>query len=117
VKTLVIGIVPDQIAAARLMMAAGEDLVVCRLGGDEFMVLVPGANEQQGQELMDDIRNKLTESNREDGYKYARSLSYGVVMVEADSGEHSSGELLGLADERMYAYKRAHKVQRRDLTN
>jgi hypothetical protein len=43
---------------------------------------------------------------------YNRSISFGVVDVGADNTLDKS-DILTLADDRMYEYKKAHKKERR----
>ena len=91
--------------------------VVCRLGGDEFMVLLKERDNKgrDTQQVLEDLRTKLVNSSvkNEDGsIKYNRSVSYGIVSIPGE-GEMNASEMLALADERMYEYKKAHKKERR----
>ncbi|MDR3305267.1 MAG: diguanylate cyclase [Clostridiales Family XIII bacterium] len=91
--------------------------VVCRLGGDEFMVLLQ-ERDKRGRgmpELLEGLRNKLIDSSTkgENGeILYNRSLSFGIVDVGKDN-VLPANEILSMADERMYEYKKAHKKERR----
>jgi diguanylate cyclase (GGDEF)-like protein len=87
-------------------------IVVCRLGGDEFMLLLEGWAQERAQARCERLRTLLTERNEGRGTPYYRSMSYGVIGVLPDNAMTPS-ELLALADERMYDYKRAHKMDRR----
>jgi diguanylate cyclase (GGDEF)-like protein len=89
---------------------------VCRLGGDEFMLLNKDYTLEEGESHMEELRNELVaeEYVSEDGkITYKRSLSYGVVEVTPDNLIPPS-DLLSTADEKMYEYKKAHKAERRD---
>jgi diguanylate cyclase (GGDEF)-like protein len=85
--------------------------IICRLGGDEFMLLEQNCSMSDAEARMEDLRASLIRYNDEPGAFYNHSLSYGVVEVTFDSTLPAS-ELLSIADEKMYAYKRAHRAQR-----
>ncbi|MDR1329760.1 MAG: diguanylate cyclase [Oscillospiraceae bacterium] len=87
------------------------DIVICRLGGDEFMLLAEGWDELRAQSHLESLRVRLLKRNDEPDARYFHSMSYGVVAV-TDSNELSPSELLAEADEKMYAYKREHKLAR-----
>ncbi|MDR0441563.1 MAG: GGDEF domain-containing protein [Candidatus Accumulibacter sp.] len=101
---------------ANLLQTFSADCCVCRLGGDEFMVLAPGFTAKAAEERLETLRNGLIAKDYmdEDGkISYKCSMSYGVVEVTANNMLPAS-DLLSLADEKMYAYKRAYKLERRD---
>jgi diguanylate cyclase (GGDEF)-like protein len=91
--------------------------IVARLGGDEFMVLVKDADLPSSElcDIFEKVRKNLAASTPkdEDGLDvYPRSISFGIVLVDKDN-ELPPEDLLSLADERMYEYKKAHKKERR----
>jgi GGDEF domain-containing protein len=80
------------------------------------MVLAPGFTGKTAEERLEALRNSLVAKDYmdEDGkISYKCSMSYGVVEV-AVNNTSQAGDLLSLADEKMYAYKRAYKAERRD---
>jgi len=91
--------------------------VVCRLGGDEFMVIIkecdsPGSDME---DIFECAREKLANSNLQDESGepiYQRSISFGIIKVD-EANELSTSDILAVADERMYDYKKAHKQERR----
>ena len=99
------------INAAELLVHFSSDCIAARLGGDEFMVLAPGYNKQQSEVRMDEIRTALMEKSKLNGRRYLSSLSFGVVEVDKDNSLAAS-DLLSVADERMYEYKRANRIVR-----
>ena len=104
------------IQVANLLGKYSHDAVVCRLGGDEFMMIVPDNTEAQAVKRMEALRDELSKEEHisdKKKAKYKRSISYGVVEV-APNNRTSANILLTLADEKMYEYKRAHKAERRD---
>ena len=101
------------ICAANAIRRLSKNGVYCRLGGDEFMVLVPDMGFEEVGRQMNAIRVQLAASSEDAAPRYPRGLSYGMVDVTRDN-ELSPSELLSLADERMYAFKRAHKRMRKN---
>jgi diguanylate cyclase (GGDEF)-like protein len=101
---------------ADLLRSFSADCCICRLGGDEFMVLARGFTGKAAEERLRTLRNGLVAKDYMDGdgkISYKCSISYGVVEVATDNIS-PAGDLLSLADEKMYAYKRAYKAERRD---
>ncbi|MDR2108202.1 MAG: GGDEF domain-containing protein [Coriobacteriales bacterium] len=86
-----------------------SEIVLSRLGGDEFMLLCPGWSKQEAECWLEDVRSQLV---AESGDECQRSISYGVVQADGKAG-HSGSELLAQADELMYEYKRSRKMERR----
>lgn len=100
------------IRAADQLVEFGDSSVVSRLGGDEFMIMVPTLSKEECDARMQEIREKLIQQSRDANKPYRASISYGTVEVNPDNSL-SGSELLAIADERMYIYKRAHKAVRR----
>jgi diguanylate cyclase (GGDEF)-like protein len=104
-------------AVADLLQGISPVSVVCRLGGDEFMVLLKERDTggRDMEQVIEDLRANLVASSVKDeegNVKYNRSLSFGIVKTKENETLGAS-ELLALADERMYEYKKAHKKERR----
>jgi diguanylate cyclase (GGDEF)-like protein len=87
--------------------------IVCRLGGDEFMLLCKGYTQEVAERRLEALRSELTLVESDADAVYHRSLSYGVIEVKPDETRTAS-DLLAHADEKMYAYKYAHKMERRN---
>lgn len=93
---------------AHAIKSFSADAVVCRLGGDEFMILAEGMSFEAADARMAEVRDGIL---AQQDWKYIRSISYGVV--DTDRGNFfSASDLLGIADERMYEFKRAHRGER-----
>jgi GGDEF domain-containing protein/PAS domain-containing protein len=85
------------------------NVVLSRLGGDEFMLLCRGWSKQETEQWLEEVREELI---AESGSDYQRSISYGVVQTVGEN-DHSGSLLLSQADELMYEYKRSRKMERR----
>src|SRR5690606_12840286 len=82
----------------------GEGQAVCRYGGEEFLVLLPGADAAQAVAMAEDVRAEFIAGGVEDGSRLVRTtVSCGV----ASWPEHEvrPGELVRLADQALYAAK------------
>lgn len=84
--------------------ATGEDSVVCRWGGEEFLVLLPGIGHGRAFELAERLRDSVEGSKtRFEGREIVVTLSLGVA-------EHRSGEtaeqLFARVDAALYTAKR-----------
>lgn len=104
--------------AARLLKDLEHGTVATRLGGDEFMLLVPDLTSEEIVPLMDGVQLALArapqemETDDETRAKLKFHASFGIVDVPTD-GTADPSALLAEADERMYRYKKAHKAERK----
>ena len=74
-----------------------------RTGGDEFIILMPGSGEQDGQRLMEDIEKLIVINNQY--YATQQPLSVSMGMATCASAEWLD-EMLRRADLAMYEKKR-----------
>jgi len=93
-------------AANILRQAVRANDVVARLGGDEFALILPGADAVCATRVVDRIREKESEFNREPR-EYQVRFSIGIAT--SGHGEPLA-ETLKIADERMYGDKFARKA-------
>ena len=96
---------------AGILRDFSPDTAVCRLGGDEFMLLAYDWNMFDAERRLEELRSRLIGFNDSPGAFYSHSMSYGVVEVGIDNKKQAS-DLLALADEKMYLYKRTHRAER-----
>jgi len=104
-------------SVADILQEVSGASAVCRLGGDEFMIIITGAElgKRDMNEAFETLRNKLANTNilDENGQPlYHRSISFGIIRVD-ELNTLSTSDILATADERMYEYKKAHKQERR----
>jgi len=79
---------------------------LCRMGGDEFLVLLPDCDERLAGVLERRIEERLTAFNSHSGHPWKAGISLGVFGYRRD-GPDTADALLSALDELMYAKKRA----------
>lgn len=88
-------------------MIRGRDFIV-RLGGDEFLTVLPGADALQAEKVWMRVRNELNRINETEGRPYLISLSHGIV-ARRDYPELPLEEIISRADKLMYEEKQVIK--------
>ena len=80
--------------------------VLARIGGDEFAVLVPHADEAQARAISKDLRHitSAADIDLDDGTTLPLPASVGFALIDRDT---DSDEILAQADEAMYQNKLA----------
>ncbi|MCK4395320.1 PAS domain S-box protein [candidate division WOR-3 bacterium] len=78
--------------------------IVCRLGGDEFLMILPQCPIDQAKFVWERIANKLTAFNAKMIKPYIISLSCGFAEYNPDD-EKSVDKLIAIADQEMYKDK------------
>ena len=80
--------------------------VVGRYGGDEFLLLLPGANEKDGKIIADRIIKRIGETPIQVGdYTFYVTLSIGIAAVSQTGPASTSDLLLERADKTLYEAK------------
>ena len=87
-----------------LSKLADKPCCAARIGGDEFVILLPGADAQAGQLVMDSVRS-LVELNNQ--FYAGAPLSLAMGCATAEKGERLENTV-SRADERMFADKREY---------
>jgi diguanylate cyclase (GGDEF)-like protein len=87
--------------------------LVARYGGEEFVVLMPGTPADAALTRMEALRRDVVASPIElsDGQALRLDFSAGIAATPADVDHRSPKALLGLADARLLAAKRAGRGQ------
>jgi hemerythrin len=89
-----------------LQDAFRESDVVCRLGGDEFIVACPGSTLQQGLEIARQVHERVQQICMPyDNYSWEGSISVGVAAT--DSSMQDVSDLIKAADDSVYLAKKA----------
>ena len=79
--------------------------LVCRLGGDEFLVIFPDCNIKQATELWDRVNAEIERLNSDSDKSYQISFSHGFSEFTS-SNNLSANQLISLADSEMYKEKK-----------
>jgi diguanylate cyclase (GGDEF)-like protein/PAS domain S-box-containing protein len=81
--------------------------IVCRYGGEEFVLVLPDSSLQDTLDRMEQIRVLVKELQPKHGDQVLGPVSISAGVVEARQYNFESSEILRAADEAMYAAKRA----------
>ena len=91
-----------------LLVEIPGDKLVCRIGGDEFMILKEGVTIGEFEVMLNNQRELLLSYEVLGEGIHRRSFSYGISLVKKDF-QGSLSELMMEADQKMYQYKFANK--------
>jgi diguanylate cyclase (GGDEF)-like protein len=95
-----------QLVAEVLQSCSRRIDVVARHGGDEFLVMLPGASLPEAQRFFDRMGNRVTESSR---HSLGLELRLSAGAVQCPGYARDPAALLDAADEAMYRAKRRGK--------
>jgi diguanylate cyclase (GGDEF)-like protein len=90
---------------ARCMLSAvPSEGYVCRWGGEEFLIVIPGADLSKGKEISQELREKISRITfgSEDGKTFGVTSTFGVC--EAEPGQLPD-KAINIADNRLYIGK------------
>jgi diguanylate cyclase (GGDEF)-like protein len=79
--------------------------LAARLGGEEFVLLLPGANYQQALAMAERVRETVQATNFDPPVNVTVTVSIGVASVDTSAADTPEG-LVGLADGALYEAKR-----------
>jgi diguanylate cyclase (GGDEF)-like protein/PAS domain S-box-containing protein len=100
-----------QETAKRLQAVVRDDDLVCRLAGDEFVILVQAASEMLCHSLAERILNEVSEPIMFGHDRVDIGVSIGVHMTDAESVETEASAVIKQADKAMYRAKFMGKGQ------
>jgi diguanylate cyclase (GGDEF)-like protein len=87
-----------------LSKAVDKPSCACRIGGDEFALLLPGTDERDGKLVLESIENLLEVNNQ---FYTGLPLSFSIGLAANEPGERLES-VARRADLRMYEAKRAY---------
>jgi diguanylate cyclase (GGDEF)-like protein/PAS domain S-box-containing protein len=88
-----------------IRVAVREKDSMIRYGGDEFLVVFPGADDIVTKRIIKRLETQIAKLNQRDFFRYSLSLSYGIASIKSHTGQ-SHLEMLTDADNRMYEMKK-----------
>jgi len=95
-----------QKTAAVMQNTMRDSDIVCRFGGEEFLVICPGADVEMAKVLGDRIR-KAVEGNIIDSTEFKGNITISIGVAVRSEWHHSPADLIKNADEALYAAKEA----------
>ena len=98
--------------AEAIHTAAPKDGISARMGGDEFLTVLPGARKNAAEEYIRRFEEKLEEINRREkrSFRVEASTGYAVMRLnEMDTLE----QCIRMSDEAMYKVKEEHHAARK----
>jgi len=98
--------------AAKHLRTFDPKALVCRIGGDEFMLLARDFSSGEAYRKMVDIYESFKNDPHAQGKDFEYSLSFGIIEVD-ENNIRSASDVLSIADERMYENKRMRKHERK----
>jgi diguanylate cyclase (GGDEF)-like protein len=96
---------------AEAMKKLSGNTLLCRLGGDEFMLLQPDWDVSTAAMRLEEMRSLMKSKKAAANALYSYSISFGVVAVD-EKNTLPAADLLSIADEKMYKDKRVRKASR-----
>lgn len=87
--------------------------ILCRYGGDEFLVILPGCTQDAAEDVWRRIEKEIRRIDGSGGVPYVFSLSHGLAIFDPVAPAPLTLEqLIAEADAKMYEEKSRHKAER-----
>jgi len=86
--------------------------IICRMGGDEFLLIFPDSSLKDLPIIKERLNKNLTELNQTLKKPYKIELSMGLSCYDPDNPQ-SIDELIRIADKKMYEDKKSRKNKKR----
>ena len=104
------------IRTAEHLKTFSPDTLVCRIGGDEYMLLATGFGFDDALVRMNEIAESLRNDEHQRDKEYTYNMSFGIASVDMDNHLPAS-DILGAADTRMYIDKHRNKQLKKRVQN
>ena len=86
--------------------------IICRMGGDEFLLIFPDSSLKEASLIKERLNKNLTKLNQTLKKLYKIELSIGLSCYDPDNPQ-SVDELIKIADKKMYEDKKSRKNKKR----
>ncbi len=91
--------------ASTLRASCRDYDIICRFGGEEFVVLLPGTTYREAEEVAERLRTNVAASRLAGHDELSWTVSIGGVTLEAEADECSLDTLVGFSDKALYEAK------------
>jgi diguanylate cyclase (GGDEF)-like protein len=102
-----------RLIASAIRKAAPKDAILARMGGDEFLAVLPRARRTSADRFMDDFQRTLRELNRIEDRAFDVHASCGAVVFRLNNLS-TIEECLQKSDEELYRQKEIHHTTRKE---
>ena len=100
-----------RLTANAIRRAAPKDAILARMGGDEFLAVLPRSNKQGAEAYMEAFRRELDQLNKTEDRAFNVEASCGAKVFKLNSLS-SIEECIQQSDEMMYEQKELHHAHR-----
>lgn len=98
-----------QTTAHQILLYIRSTDIACRVGGDEFIVILDGCTYEDGVQIGKNISHSVQNLQQEMNLAFTPSISFGLSMLNCREPQ-SAEQLIKEADGRMYEHKRKNKA-------
>ena len=96
-----------------MQIAAPKDAILARVGGDEFLAVLPRANRGAAEQYMEQFRKELKELNGQENRAFTVEASCGATVTRLDNFS-TIEECIRKSDEEMYRQKEKRRAGRKN---
>ena len=102
-----------RLTAEAVHRAAPKEAILARMGGDEFLAVIPRAGHAEAEKYIQDFREELERLNKRENQSFRVSASCGAMVFRPDSLT-TIEECVQKSDEEMYREKEKRKAKRKE---
>ena len=102
-----------RLTAQAVHRAAPKDAIIARMGGDEFLAVIPRAGHAEAEKYIQGFREELEKLNKQENRAFKVGASCGAMVFRPDSLT-TIEECVQKSDEAMYREKEKRKANRKE---